>query len=225
MKNILGIISEIFRLPRVSIHLNVNDSESAKLYHAFNKRHPRFPLVRKKTIGVMLMDISSFSGVEDYLKIVSGKNSTAYYSRRCLKEGYEFRLFNPNEFQESILAINNSQPERQGVRMGSTYLERFDYPLNEKNSYGGIFFQNELVAYLWLRTQGELVIVNRILGHATHLKRGVMYLLFSSSVNTAIHRWKEARWMMYDTFFGAKEGLKLFKTRLGFKPYIVRWER
>ncbi len=225
MENIFRIIPEILRLPKVSVNLKVNDNEAEKLFRLFNSRHPRFPLIRKKTIGVMLMDISSFKDGEDYLKTVSGKNSTAYYSRRCLKEGYGFRLFNPNEFQEKILEINNSQPERQGIKMSRSYLEKSDYPLNENNIYGGIFIQNELAAYLWLRTQGELVIVNRILGHEAHLKKGVMYLLFSSSVNVIIHERKDIRWMMYDTFFGAKDGLKLFKTRLGFKPYIVRWKR
>jgi len=225
MKKILGVVLEILRLPKVSINLNVDDSESEKLFHSFNNRHPRFPVIRRKTIGVMLLNLNNYTKIEDYLQTVSGKNSTAYYSRRCAKEGYEFRSFNPNDYQDRILEINNSQPERQGIKMSKSYSERLSYLTDEKNIYGGVFLHNELVAYIWFRVQGDLIIVNRILGHAEHLKKGVMYLLFSSAVNYVLQEKVAVKWMMYDTFFGAKEGLKLFKTRLGFKPYIVRWKK
>lgn len=225
MKKTLSVVSEILSLPKVSINLNVNDSDAEKLFHSFNSRHPRFPVIRRKTIGVMLLNLNNYTKIEDYLKTVSGKNSTAYYSRRCAKEGYEFKSFNPNDYQDKILEINMSQPERQGIKMSKPYSERIEYQINEKNIYGGIFLHRELVAYIWFRVQGELIIVNRILGHAEHLKKGVMYLLFSSAVNYILQKKITVKWMMYDTFFGAKEGLKLFKTRLGFKPYIVRWKR
>ena len=31
-------------------------------------------------------------------------------------------------------------------------------------------------------------------------------------------------YLMYDTFFGASEGLKKFKEKLGFQPYKVKWK-
>jgi hypothetical protein len=37
------------------------------------------------------------------------------------------------------------------------------------------------------------------------------------------YREKGVRYIMYDTFFGASDGLKRFKKKLGFKPYKVRW--
>ncbi|MFD2270342.1 hypothetical protein ACFS07_02300 [Undibacterium arcticum] len=32
---------------------------------------------------------------------------------------------------------------------------------------------------------------------------------------------EKVKYVMYDTYFGATEGLKTFKTMLGFKPYRV----
>ena len=37
------------------------------------------------------------------------------------------------------------------------------------------------------------------------------------------YRQKGYKYIMYDTFFGASEGLKKFKEKLGYKPYKVRW--
>jgi hypothetical protein len=35
----------------------------------------------------------------------------------------------------------------------------------------------------------------------------------------------QTRYVFYDTFFGAREGLREFKTRAGFSPHYVRWKR
>jgi hypothetical protein len=32
-----------------------------------------------------------------------------------------------------------------------------------------------------------------------------------------------AKYIMYDTFFGATRGMRMFKQKLGFKPYRVKW--
>lgn len=172
-----------------------------------------------------MLNLSEFRINEDYLVTVSGKNSTAYYSRKCLKDGYIFRIIDPNKFQTEILTINSSQTERQGIKMAASYLQHLNYPDNHHHFYGGLFLNNELVAYIWFVEQGEMVLVNRILGHAAHLKKGIMYLLFSSSIEFILKQKIKINWVMYDMFFGASEGLKLFKTRLGFKPYFVRWKK
>lgn len=225
MKRLFFFISRLSHLKKVTIHLEASDESGLRIYKAFNKPHPRLFIIRNKTIGVMLINLDEFSKPADYLESVSGKNSTAYYMRRCQKEGYVFEWISPAKWQEAILKINSSQTERQGRKMDNSYLEKFDYPEDDKNLYGGIFYEDKLVAYLWLRFQGELVIVNRILGHADHLKKGIMYLLFGGSIERLLNEHKNTKWVMYDTYFGATEGLKLFKSRLGFKPYIVRWKK
>ena len=53
-----------------------------------------------------------------------------------------------------------------------------------------------------------------------------MYLLISEVIRDMILQKLVIgypNWIMYDTFFGASDGLKYFKERLGFKPYKVNW--
>ena len=45
----------ILRLPKVMICLNQN----AELYRYFTKRHPKYKLIKNKTIGVCLLPIDS----------------------------------------------------------------------------------------------------------------------------------------------------------------------
>ena len=49
-----------------------------------------------------------------------------------------------------------------------------------------------------------------------------MYLLVTSLVNYLIAQ-SSVTYLMYDMMFGASDGLALFKRRLGFEPYRVRW--
>lgn len=222
---IISVLKKISKLEKVTVSLGVNDDEGKILFKSLNRFHPKYIFIRNKTIGVSLLNLSEFRTNEDYLVTVSGKNSTAYYSRKCLKDGYIFRILDPNKFQTEILTINSSQTERQGIKMAASYLHHLNYPDNHHHFYGGLFLNNELVAYIWFVEQGEMVLVNRILGHAAHLKKGIMYLLFSSSIEFILKQKIKINWVMYDMFFGASEGLKLFKTRLGFKPYFVRWKK
>lgn len=222
---IISVLKKISKLEKVTVSLGVNDDEGKILFKSLNRFHPKYIFIRNKTIGVSLLNLSEFRTNEDYLVTVSGKNSTAYYSRKCLKDGYIFRILDPNKFQTEILTINSSQTERQGIKMAASYLHHLNYPDNHHHFYGGLFLNNELVAYIWFVEQGEMVLVNRILGHAAHLKKGIMYLLFSSSIEFILKQKIKINWVMYDMFFGASEGLKLFKTRLGFKPYFVGWKK
>jgi hypothetical protein len=50
-----------------------------------------------------------------------------------------------------------------------------------------------------------------------------MYLLITSSISNLIDSNINIKFVMYDTIFGASDGLRLFKKRLGFKPYLVKW--
>jgi hypothetical protein len=35
----------------------------------------------------------------------------------------------------------------------------------------------------------------------------------------------DIHYVFYDMFFGASQGLRAFKTHLGFRPHYVRWKR
>ena len=223
LKNI-KLLKEIYLLPRINISFHYKDEEDKKLHRYFTKPHPRYKVFPNKSVGAALINLKEFADYETYLKSVSGKNSVAYYARRCLKEGFKCKKINISEYADEIILINTSEPERQGRAMDNSYIEKLDYPIDIKNEYFGVFEENKLVAYLWLRYQGEFVIANRLMGHADYLKRGVMYLLLASAIeNLMKEKNNEINFVMYDTYFGASEGLKLFKRRFGFKPYFVKW--
>ena len=77
-----------------------------------------------------------------------------------------------------------------------------------------------LVAYLWLYRAGELALVSTILGHAEHLEDGVMYRLFLGMLE---RQYPLGGTVVYNRFDSGTEGLRFFKTRLGFAEGDVTW--
>lgn len=220
----LDKIKEIFRLSTVSIQLGAGEYDRG-LYTSFTKRHPRLFLIRNKTIGVGIIDSARFKKPADYMEAVNGKNSAAYFSRKASRAGYRFATVDANKFSDAIHLIHHSAESRQGIPLDKNYLDkRESYPTDDRHAYFGIFKDDVLVAYLWSIRSGQLLIINRIMGHAQHLKDGVMYLLVTSFVEQSlVNSGKERLFIMYDTMLGASGGLRMFKERCGFRPYRVKW--
>lgn len=225
MRQIINLLKQIKALPVCSIFLSKNDKEGARLFKLFNKRHPKMPLVRKKSIGIALVKIKDFENAEAYMKSVNGKNSAAYFSRKAIRTGYQFKQFNANEYVDAIHDIHWSSSERQGKKLSAAYEQKtVDYPVDDNNVYYGVFLENKLVAYCWCLVSGELQIMNRIMGHSNHLNAGVMYLLVTKIVeHILLDDTSGVKYVMYDTMLGASEGLKMFKKRCGFIAYRVKW--
>jgi len=64
-----------------------------------------------------------------------------------------------------------------------------------------------------------------LLGHKKFLNDGIMYLMLVELNKLIFNEYKKSgyKYIRYDTFFGASDGLKMFKQKLGFKPYKVKW--
>ncbi|GAB4140909.1 MAG: hypothetical protein Fur0041_16120 [Bacteroidia bacterium] len=218
-------ITEILKLPKVAITMD-HTEEGHRLYRYFTKLHPKYLVFRQKTIGVGLICLNDFKNADAYMQSVNGKNSAAYFTRKAQRAGYTFRSIHPIEMADAIFAVNTSAELRQGREMDASYKTKFtNYPINSNNEYYGVFSGEELVAYLWVVKSGELAVLSRLLGHAAHLNNGVMYMLITSYVEKEINENGRTRFIMYDTFFGAGEGLKMFKSRCGFKPWRVKWKQ
>lgn len=225
LSKFVSLLKQIKGLPVAAICLD-HSVEGNRLFRHFTKRHPRFPVFRYKTIGVALIDRKPFSNGEEYVKSVNGKNSAAYFMRKSVRAGYSFRHIDPIASTDAIYAVNISAEVRQGRVMDESYRNKFtDYPVNQNNSYYGVFLNEQLVAYLWVVRSGELAVLNRLLGHADHLNNGVMYHLVTGFVEQEFSSGSSVKYVMYDTFFGATEGLKMFKQRCGFKPWRVKWKQ
>jgi len=226
VKELYSLLKEILDLPVKRIRLATNHEEGERIYTSFNRRHSRIKIIKHKTIGVALIDLEQFSDFEAFQKTVSGKNSAVYFSRRCTKLGYTCREFDPNALQEEILEIHSSAEERQGRTIDQSYKKRMNYPVNGFNTYLGIFKEEKLVAYCWIVRTGELLLLNRLMGHQDFMKDGIMYKVVMHAIELGFElKKKGSGYVMYDTYYGAGEGLKLFKRRLGFMPYRAKWLR
>ncbi len=233
MKMNLELVKEIISLPKAVINFIYDDKSEwdvKKTYRYFTKLH-RYKIIKNKTIGVALIDLKKFNSFDDYLTTVNGKNSAAYYARKCVKRNYVFIEVNKNHYIDDIYEINTSAEFRQGRKMSDSYLQKqtqFDNQSNYK--YFGVLDDNgKLVSYCDIGFYGEFCMINTLLGHKEHLNNGVMYLMITSLISylykneLTIHT-GGLRYVVYDTFFGASNGLKKFKTKLGFEPYRVKWK-
>jgi len=226
MQRILGLLKTIKSLPKVNIQMDITTEEGIRMYEYYTKPHPKLFLVKNKSIGVALIKLVAFKNFDQYLATVSGKNSAAYYSRRCEGKGYLFREIDPDIYALEIDEIHKSANERQGKQLSSTYLKPIlKYPKNPQNCYYGIFSDEKLVAYLWTVQSGELMTLNRLMGHNDYLKDGIMYLLVLRAIDAMMKSEMKPSFVMYDTMLGASEGLLLFKKRLGFQPNKVNWKK
>ena len=229
MSNKLKLIKEILTLPKVTIEIIDNDTsgEVEDLYKYFSKRHPKYKIIRNKTLGVMLFNIPKTK--EEYESKISGKNSVMYYSRRCTKLGYYTDYFIKNKHLDDMYDINVSSDNRQGRSMSKQYLE--EVPKEEKKeavSYFGAFTSDKkLVGYIRIINTPNLYVISQLLGHDKYQNDNIMYLILHDLIISLIEKNKDNNkevYLMYDTYFGGSQGIKLYKKRHAFKPYKVKWK-
>ena len=173
--------------------------------------------------------------------------------QKAIKLGYFCERFNEKTFISDIIEIHHSKEERQGRKMDSHYLINLDemggYPkiyfkpnvpkcnyhwhtifgvFLKINGYkqGEIITNKQLIGYVSLERNGELLLYSRIIGHGDHLKNGIMYLL-----NQEIIRWiidgksqvtDGIKYIMYAGWNDGTAGLKMWKKRTLFKPYYLQ---
>lgn len=220
-----AILSELRRMPRVRLQFqaHLNPPEVRATYLRFTKPHPRFPLVRHKSIGVALVNLRRFDSPECYLAEIGGKSQGGSYARRARKRGYTVALIDRNAYVDQIHAINTSLPERQGRPMTAAYTSRpehFDQLPNYR--YYGVFAPcGKLVAYANMGFYGDFAALSQLMGYRNN--DGAMHLLIVDLVSALITEGR-ARFLMYDTYFGASAGLQSFKRMLGFQPHYVSYE-
>lgn len=223
MKKIINIFLQIMRLPKVKIDMG-SSSTAASQYRYFTRRHPKYRIFGNKTMGVMLIRSEDHDSFEGYLDTVNGKNSAAYYRRKAMKLGYRFSTIDRNKYVDDIYEINTSKSERQGKEMSESYQTKTEqYEENPDSAYFGVVnSEGKLVSYLWLNLAGEVAIISTLLGHGDFLNDGIMYYIVAEAIGEALAR-PQVKYVMYDTYFGASEGLRKFKEKLGFQPHRVKW--
>lgn len=226
----IEVIQEVISLPIVIITFSNFTDQTLEQYKAtyqyFTKLH-RFKLFKNKTLGVALIDLKLYDNFFQYYQSINGKNSAAYYSRKALKREYTFIEISRNDYINDIHEINTSSEIRQGRVMSSGYLKKIDSYEDDSNyKYYGVIDKNKkLLAYCNIGFYGEFALVSTLLGHKKYLNDGIMYLMLIEFNKVLFEEYRDRgyNYIMYDTFFGASNGLKKFKSKLGYKAYKVKW--
>ncbi len=215
---------ELLKLPAVQIDME-GDAQAKDLYRAFTRRHARWRVIQNRAWGVALQEIPASR--EAYEGVLS-----RHWRRQiklARKAGIICRPIAPLEHVAEVLAINHSLPARQGQAIHPDYLNEArvrKFFATGTDAMGAFDTAGVLRGYLTTRACGEVVVLERVLGHADVLSTGMMYLLFSEVVAQLTERrvaGSPARWFMYDSFPGATPGMRAFKTVVGFRPHRVRW--
>jgi len=230
IQKILNTFKEISKLPKISIKFKNSNSQSIDNYEVtyryFTKPH-RFKIIKNKSIGVAIIDFNLYQNFDEYYKIINGKNSSAYYARKASKRGYEFIEIDRRDYIDDIYEINTSSLTRQGKKMSNSYLKKVkEYQDKSNYRYFGVIDKNgKLLSYCNIGFYGEFTLISTLLGHKKYLNDGIMYLMLVEFTKLMFEEYQKDgyRYIMYDTFFGASDGLKKFKKKLGFKPYRVTW--
>jgi hypothetical protein len=210
-------------MPRVHVVASRGAPAEEEVLRFFTRRHPRLRVVANKAVGAALLPLDEFDDAESYL---AGLRYARRRVRRARRLGYEVAPFAPDDRREELLAIHTSLPERQGQPIDAAYVDPdAAYETGPHMEYLGVMRDDVLVAYCQLWFAGEIVGVNRIMGHGDHLDDGIMFLLMAGVVDRVKATRPDVRYVFYDMFFGAGKGLREFKVHLGFRPHYVRWER
>ncbi len=218
------IAIELLGLPTARLQFNrsIAPKKIQSVYQIFNRRHARFPLIRNKTMGIALIDLSNFNSRDEYIATVKKKDWAGYHGKVARKRGYSVRLIDRNDFIAEIFAINTSSDARQGRPMDQNYLTlqtRFDEAAPMR-SYGVFNAHDRLVGYCSFGIYGNFAATDRLIGFKNN--DGTMYLLLVEIICALIEQ-GDVDFFMYDTFLGAQDGLKSFKKRIGFQPYRVSY--
>jgi GNAT superfamily N-acetyltransferase len=203
------------------------DIEAQKIFAYFVRPHPRYRIIEAKRWGIAMLRLPD--SFQEYLE--GGRMQTLRTNRKhALDSGYRFGTFPIGTYREQAMKVNLSMSLRQGRPMASHYAEE-DLFANllppEAQIFALLDKAGALSAYAYVPICGEVAVVHYLLGHADHLRHGVMYLLISEVVRELIEQKRERgmpEWLMYDTFYGRGAGLYYFKRRLGFNSHIVRWK-
>ena len=222
--SVRDVLRAVWHLPPANLcfYKPLNPAHVAATYRAFTRPHPKYLLFRNKAIGAALIDIADYASAEHYATSIGKRNFGGYFASRAKSRGYRFMAIDRNDYVNDIDAINNSLPERQGKAMAPSYQNRVARFVNEANYryYGVVDQKGKLMAYCELGIYGNFALLSRLLGYRNN--DGIMHFMIVEIIGMLISE-RSVRYAMYDTWFGASEGLRNFKTILGFKPYRVKY--
>ena len=240
LSNVLSIFEkfrELYALPQVTINLKYSSiPEDDQFFHRITSEffldstqpHPKFPLVRRKTLGYTVCRLSPiWEGYSTQIQASARRNC-----KKAMRLGYSFEQIDYNVHLEDISQIIRSAPIRQGKSMPKWMIAENPPCINEhisrcaQHDYPtfGIRQHGRLVAYAGCFIAGDLCEIQTIYGHARHQPDGIIPLLIVSIGNTLIRSYGNVKYYSFGTYFGSGETMRRFKRKFGFYPHRVTWE-
>jgi hypothetical protein len=215
---------QIVRLPvaGLSFHSHIDPARIPEAYRYFTKPHPKYRIIQNKSVGAALIDLRAVATRDSYLEQIKGKNLGAFHAKRARARGYVVTEIERNNFIDEIHAVNTSVETRQGRTMDTGYLQKVSHfeAIPHYKYFGLLDAHGKLMAYADLAFYGDFCAFSRIIGHRNN--DGIMHLLVVDIVCRLLDE-ASLNYVMYDTFFGARPGLRQFKTIVGFKPYRAKY--
>lgn len=224
LKRLSGTLERILTLPVAELRFDsaISPEHIKATYRSFTKPHPKFLVIKNKTIGAALIDTMEYESADEYLASIAKRNCGGHFADRARMRGFRLVEIDRNAYIDAIHSINTSMPFRQGRAMEAHYRIRADHFIDMENYhyYGVLDSDGKLVAYCDLGIYGNFALLSRLLGYRRN--DGFMHFMIVEIVVSLMNQ-GAVRFAMYDTFFGASDGLRNFKTTLGFKPYRVKY--
>jgi hypothetical protein len=217
-------VRHLLRLPVARLHFDsrLDPDDVTENYRYFTRPHPRYKIIRNKTMGVALVDFERYSGTPAYLEEIQGKNRGGWHAKRARSRGYVCTEIERNDHIDAIHAINTSLDERQGRPMDQNYLKKITrFERKPHYSYFGVLNpEGRLVAYANIARYGNFSSFDQLIGIRNN--DGIMHLMIVEIITRLLEE-RQVDYVMYDTFFGAQPGLQQFKRILGFQPYRAKY--
>jgi len=224
LRETLRLAAQIARLPRARLRFDtaLNPELVRRTHRLFTQPHPRYRLVRNKSLGIALLDLRAYDSGAAYLHALRRRDYAGYHSRRARERGYTVAEIDRNDYVDDIHHINTSADARQGRPMDPAYAARIARyePVDGLRHYGVLDKDGRLVAYGDVGVYGDFAATDRLLGYKNN--DGVMYLLLADIACRLIDDGR-LNYLMYDTYLGALPGLRNFKRKLGFQPYRIHY--
>jgi hypothetical protein len=178
---LLELARTIAKLPQARLQFQVaRDPDNVeRIFKHFTKRHPRYHIVRNKTLGAALVDLTRFQASPDYMATIKGRNSAEHHARRARARGYRVVEIDRNHYIDDIHHINTSVEVRQGQTMDESYLTKQLHYVADRNYryFGTLDATGRLVAYGEVGLWGNFASFNRVIGVRNN--DGIMHLMVS----------------------------------------------
>lgn len=217
---------------------------------------PETVAARRFAMAVLDLDeYTDFDAVMEAAKDTSEKRGRANREyARAQRQGYYVKPFAYAQFIPDLFDIHHSKTVRQGRELrGDLYFKTvaqmggaptapvaIETPACPQHhwQYWGVFRRvagyrqgevqtdEQLVAYIRLRRQGDSSAYTLIMGHGEHLRHGIMYLLHYEIVAHMLRQPAAARprYLVYQNYVtSGAEGIDVWKHRALFKPRYLHY--